>query len=140
MKQVLPETLKIMKKLYMLIALLLPLTATVATAQTVTTNTLTTKTKEARSVYNDIRGRRVHRAATTVLADKDVQRHVRMDKNLQDRLTNPNTVTDLRTASRDIRRNPVKFVDAHEKDIRDLQKHRPKWFRKKTRRHTATKK
>lgn len=129
-----------MKKLYMLLALLLPLTATVATAQTVTTSTLTTKAKSARSVYNDVRGRRLHRAANTVLTDRDVKRHVTMDKSLQDRLTNPNTVTDLRTASRDIRRDPVKFADAHQKDIRDLKKHRNRWFHKKTRRHAATKK
>lgn len=122
-----------------MLALLTLTTATALTAQTMTASNVAAKTRAARSVIKDVRGRNIDRAARTVLADRDVARHVKVDKDLQTRLTDPKLVTNLRKAPAEIRRNPVAFANKHEKTVRDLKKHRPRWLLGGARKRTASK-
>jgi hypothetical protein len=132
--------LKTMKLRYLIFALLTLMTATAIPAQTMTATTAAAKAKKARSVYRDLRSRKVHKAATTVLTDKDVSRHIRMDKDVQSRLTDPNLVSNLRKAKAEVRRDPVGFAEKNAQKVRDLKKHRPKWLFQKHKKRSSRKK
>lgn len=128
-----------MKLRYLMLALLSMLTATALTAQTMTASNVAAKTRTARSVIKDVRNKNVGRASSTVLADKDVARYVKVDKDLHSRVTDPKFVSDLRKAPAQIRKNPVAFAKKHEKTMRDLKKHRPKWLGGKGKKRTTKK-
>ena len=129
-----------MKLRYLMLALLTLTTATALTAQTMTASNVAAKTRTARNVIKDVRNKNIGNATTTVLADRDVARHVKIDKDLQSRVTDPKFVTDLRKAPAEIRRNPMAFATKHEKTVRELKKHRPKWLGGKSKKRTTRKK
>jgi hypothetical protein len=129
-----------MKLRYLILALLSLMTATTLTAQTMTATAVAAKAKTARSVYRDVRSRNIHRAATTVMNDKDISSRVKIDKDLQSRLADPQLVTNLRHAPAELRKNPVAFAKKNEKTLRELKKHRPKWLGGKSKKRTAHKK
>ena len=72
----------IMKLRYFLLAML-AMTATTLSAQTMTTASWASKARSARSVANDLRQKKVQKATTTVLKDKDVRSRIKLDKDLE---------------------------------------------------------
>jgi ribosomal protein L22 len=125
-----------MKLRNLFIALTLLLSATTISAQTMTTTAIASKARAARSVANDLRNKKVKKATATVLQDKDVQRHVKVDKTLQDKATNTNVRSEVAKAKKD----PVGYGS---KSARELKKHKksgPKWLhRKAKKRHSSRK-
>lgn len=133
--------LKHMKLRYIFLALLtITITCATLSAQTMSATALASKGRTARSVYNDIRHKKIQRAATTVLADRDVRRHIKIDKDLQDRLSSPTLVSNLQKAPSEFRKDPVTFAEKHQKTLREFKKYRPKWLRHKSKRRVVAKK
>jgi hypothetical protein len=129
-----------MKLRYLFFALLTLSTATALTAQTMTATTVAAKAKTARSVYKDLRNRKVQKATTTVLKDKDVSRHLNLDKNFQDKLADPKLASNLRKAKTEMRKDPVSFAEKNGKDLRKAYKNRPKWLFNKHKKRSSRKK
>jgi hypothetical protein len=121
-----------MKLRYLFLALFTLSTATALTAQTMTATTVAAKAKTARSVYNDLRKRKVQKATTTILNDKDVSRNLNLNKEVQNKLADPQLASSLRKAKAEIRKDPVTFAEKNGAELRKHYKNRPKWlFNKK---------
>jgi hypothetical protein len=129
-----------MKLRYLFVALLTLSTATALTAQTMTATTVAAKAKTARSVYNDLRKRKVQKATTTVLNDKDVSRHLNLNKEVQNKLADPQLASSLRKAKADIRKDPVSFAEKNGTELRKHYKNRPKWLFNKNKKRNSRKK
>lgn len=123
----------------MLIALVLLTSATALSAQTMTATALASKAKTTRSVVNDLRHRRVQKAAGTALKDKDVQSRVHMDKALQDKLTTTNFKSSYKKAKADAKKDPITFADKSAREIRKHKKYFPKWMLRKTKKRSTQK-
>lgn len=129
-----------MKLRYLTLALLTLMTTTVLNAQSRTATTVTAKAKTARSVASDVRNRKVQKAARTVLNDKDVSRHVKVDKSLQAKLTDPQLASNLRKAKTEARRDPITFAEKNAQELRKYKERRPKWLFKKANKRASRKK
>ena len=129
-----------MKLRYLFFALFSLATAATISAQTVSATTINNKAKTAKSVYNDLRGRKFQKATATVLADRDVNKYAKVNKDLQAKLADPKLVSNLRNAPAAVRKDPVSFAQKNAKTLRDLKKHRPKWLHRKSKKHVAAKK
>lgn len=110
------------------IALLSFMTASAVVAQTPSAGTLATKARTARSVANDLRTGKVQKATATTLKDKDVQRYVKLDKELQDKMLDPNMKRKLADAKREAKRDPVTFGEKQAREISKYKKYRPWWL------------
>lgn len=125
-----------MKLRNLFIALILLSSATALSAQTMTATAMAAKARAARSVANDLRHKKVQKATATVLKDKDVQRHVRLDKDLQDKVTNTNAKTELSKAKKD----PVGYGEKSARELKKYKKSGPKWLHRKSKKRHTTKK
>jgi hypothetical protein len=130
----------IMKLRYVFLALLTLTTAATLSAQTMTTAAWASKAKSARSVANDLRHKKVQKAAATVLKDKDVQSRTHIDKALQDKITETKLKSAMSQTKADVRRDPVAFGTKSAKEIRKYKKHTPKWLRHKSKKRAPNKK
>jgi hypothetical protein len=129
----------IMKLRYFLLAML-AMTATTLSAQTMTTASWASKARTARSVANDLRQKKVQKATTTVLKDKDVRSQIKLDKDLEQKLTTTNYRTTLAKAKADVRKDPVTFGEKAYQEARKYKKFGPQWLRPKTKKRTTAKK
>ncbi len=127
-----------MKLRYFFFALLTIATAYTVSAQTLTATSLASKARSARSIANDLRHKKVQRAAATALRDKDVQSRVRLSKEQQARITDTNVRTTVSQTRADIRRDPVAFGTKAAKEVR---KHKKKglWWTHKKKKRSSTK-
>ena len=128
-----------MKLRYFFLALLTLTTAATLSAQTMTTAAWASKARTGRSVANDLRHKKVQKAAATVLKDKDVQSRTHIDKALQDKITETKLKSAMSQARADVRKDPVGFGEKSAKELRKYKKHTPKWLRHKTKKRVTKK-
>ena len=129
-----------MKLRNLLFALLITMTATTLSAQTMTATAMASKARAARSVANDLRHKKIQRAASTVLKDKDVQARTRLDAATQQKLTDTNFRSALSKAKTDARKDPVTFGEKAAKEVRKYKKTPRSWFHRKAKKRSTVKK
>ncbi len=129
-----------MKLRNLFIALFILMAATTLSAQTMTATALASKARAARSVANDLRHKKIQRAASTVLKDKDVQARTHLDAATQQKLTDTNFKSALSKAKADARKDPVTFGEKAAKEVRKYKKTPRGWFHRKAKKRAMVKK
>lgn len=121
-----------MKLRYTILALAALAITTTASAQTLATIDWTAKTTTARKAANDLKQRKVRKAAKTVLDDKDVRKRVKISPATEDKLLNTSPKAALAKAKAEARKDPVAYGTKMRKEATQLRKKKFFLFRKKS--------